>query len=213
MNDDGAAARKHAEITARIAECVSCPLSDGARAVPGQGAPDADVMFIGEAPGENEDRQGVPFVGRAGEVLNEMLESIGLSRKDVYITNMVKHRPPKNRDPHPEELAACAGYLDAQIEAIAPKVIVALGRFSFQKFFPREPISRSRGKPRGWNGIVIFPMYHPAAVLYSPRLRPALMNDFGRLPALIESVAERQSDNNGARERRAVRPKQLGLFG
>ncbi len=212
MNDYDATALKHAEIAARISECVSCPLSDGALAVPGQGAPDADVMFIGEAPGYNEDRLGVPFVGRAGEVLNEMLASIGLSRKDVYITNMVKHRPPKNRDPHPEELAACAGYLDAQIEAIAPKVIVALGRFSFQKFFPRETISKSRGKPRGWNGIAIFPMYHPAAALYSPRLRPAMMDDFGRLPALIESVAERQSDN-GAQERRAVRPKQLGLFG
>ena len=178
-----------------IASCVKCGLSRGrTRSVPGAGATDADIMFIGEGPGYYEDQRGVPFVGAAGNLLNEMLASIGLSRRDVYITNMIKCRPPNNRDPFPAEISACSGYLDRQIEMIDPKVIVALGRFSFAKFFPRETISRARGKPRLWNGLVVYPMYHPAAALHNPNLRPALERDFARLPGLIESVIQRQAN-------------------
>ena len=171
-------------LESEIKSCHKCSLSRGrTRSVPGSGATDANIMFIGEGPGYYEDQQGVPFVGAAGNFLNEMLASINLSRDDVYVTNMVKCRPPNNRDPFPAELSACSGYLDRQIAMIDPKVIVALGRFSFAKFFPNEAISRARGKPRLWNGLVVYPMYHPAAALHNPRLRPAIERDFARLPA------------------------------
>ena len=189
-----------------IESCAKCGLSRGrTRAVPGAGATDADIMFIGEGPGYYEDQQGVPFVGAAGNLLNEMLASIRLSRRDVYITNMIKCRPPKNRDPFPAEISSCSGYLDRQIEMIDPKVIVALGRFSFAKFFPNEPISRARGKPRLWNGLVVYPMYHPAAALHNPNLRPALERDFARLPGLIKSVMERRA--NGGQPDAAPSPE------
>ncbi len=188
----------YGSLVQEINSCVKCNLSRGRTlSVPGSGATDADIMFIGEGPGYYEDQQGVPFVGAAGNLLNEMLASINLSRRDVYVTNMVKCRPPKNRDPFPAEIGACGQYLDRQIEMIKPKVIVALGRFSFAKFFPNETISRARGRPRVWNGLVVYPMYHPAAALHNPGLRPALERDFARLPGLIQSVIERQT--NGER--------------
>ena len=121
-------------------------------------------------------------------MLTGLLNGIGLRREDVYITNMVKCRPPNNRDPMPDELNACSGFMDAQIEMIKPKVIVTLGRFSFGKFFPGEAITRARGKPRRWRDLTVYPMYHPAAVLHNPKLRPALENDFRRLPELIEQA-------------------------
>lgn len=176
-------------IAERIAGCRLCELSEQrGRTVPGSGAADADIMIIGEAPGYNEDKQGLPFVGAAGGVLTDLLAGIGLRREDVYITNMVKCRPPSNRDPQPAEMSACADYLDSQIALIDPKVIVTLGRFSFGKFFPGRSISRERGKPRMWNGRMIYPMYHPAATLHNPRLRPALENDFRNLPVMVEEV-------------------------
>ena len=135
------------------------------RQVPGDGDRKANVMFIGEGPGYYEDQQGIPFVGRAGQLLNEMLESIDLQRQDIYITNMLKCRPPNNRDPLPAEITACGPYLERQIRMISPKVIVTLGRYSTANFFPTEPISKLRGKPMPWNGITILPMYHPAAAL------------------------------------------------
>ena len=182
------------DLVQRISTCEKCGLSQGRnRSVPGDGALDSDIMFIGEGPGFHEDRQGLPFVGQAGNLLNEMLSSIGLSRKDVYITNMVKCRPPNNRDPFPVEIRSCSPYLDAQIELIQPKVIVTLGRYSFAKFFPNESISKARGRPRDWQGLVIYPMYHPAAALHNPGLRPALQRDFSALPGLIREVAERQA--------------------
>ena len=177
--------------------------------MPGDGALDADIVFIGEGPGFHEDRQGLPFVGQAGNLLNEMLASIGLSRSDVYITNMVKCRPPNNRDPFPAELRSCTPYLDAQIELIQPKVIVTLGRYSFAKFFPNESISRARGRPRSWQDIVIYPMYHPAAALHNPGLRPALVRDFSALPKLIRDVAERQATGEMPEQESA---KQLSMF-
>ena len=196
----------------RISTCTECGLSKGrTQSVPGDGALDADIMFIGEGPGFHEDRQGVPFVGAAGNVLNQMLQVIGLSRENVYITNMVKCRPPNNRDPFPGEIGSCSQYLDAQIALIRPKVIVALGRFSFAKFFPSETISRARGKPRDWNGIIVYPMYHPAAVLHNPGLRPALERDFLRLPDLIRQVEEKDAMGDQPDERQPE-PKQLNMF-
>ena len=170
----------------QITGCTQCPLSqDRNHAVPGEGSLSADIMFIGEAPGFYEDRDGRPFVGPSGQLLEEMLGKIGLSRRDVYITNMIKCRPPNNRDPLPGELESCQSYLDQQIEMISPKVIVTLGRFSFSKFFPGEAISRARGKPRKWRHLMVYPMYHPAAALHNPGLRPAIEIDFSNLPGII----------------------------
>lgn len=181
-------------LVSRITACTNCGLSQGrTQAVPGSGSLDADIMFIGEGPGFHEDRQGVPFVGQAGNLLNHMLSVIGLSREDVYITNMVKCRPPNNRDPLPGELEACAPYLDEQLELIDPKVIVTLGRFSFTRFFPGQSIGRSRGKPRKWREYMVFPMYHPAAALHNPGLRPVLEDDFAALPGVIEQVIEQRT--------------------
>ncbi len=177
------------DLIKRVNACTKCTLSEKrTQAVPGEGSRNADVMFVGEGPGFYEDRDGRPFVGPAGNLLTQLLATIGLSREDVYITNMLKCRPPNNRDPLPGEIRACQPYLDEQLELILPKVVVALGRYSFSKFFPGEAISKARGKPRRWNNLVVFPMYHPAAALHNPRLRPALENDFRSLPSLIESV-------------------------
>ena len=171
-----------------VRSCTLCPLAQTRHnAVPGSGNPNADIMFIGEAPGFHEDRQGLPFVGAAGNVLDEMLASIELSRSDVFIGNMIKCRPPNNRDPSTSEMDACRPYLDRQIDLINPKVIVALGRHSFGKFFPGEPIGRSRGRPRDWRGRTVFPVYHPAATLHNPNLRSSLEQDFRKLRSLVES--------------------------
>ena len=167
-------------------------------------------MLIGEAPGYNEDRQGTPFVGRAGNVLDQLLQSIGLNRRDVFITNMVKCRPPKNRDPQVEELNSCSNFLDEQITAIDPSVIITLGRFSFAKFFPDLSLSQSRGTPRIWKGINIFPMYHPAAALYNPALRPRLEQDFNKIPKLLEHFWKAGTIKSGISPE--VTERQLGLF-
>ena len=171
----------------RVNACTRCTLSQKrTNAVPGEGSRSADIVFVGEGPGFHEDQQGRPFVGPAGRLLDELLASVGLDRKDVYITNMIKCRPPNNRDPLPGEIEACKPYLDEQIEMIAPKVIVALGRYSFSKFFPDEPIGKARGKPRRWNGLIVYPMYHPAAALRNGSLRTALERDFQSLLPLLE---------------------------
>ena len=179
------------DLVQRINTCTLCSLSEKrTRPVPGEGSRTADIVFIGEGPGFYEDRDGRPFVGPAGHLLDEMLASIGLKREDVYITNMLKCRPPDNRDPLPEEMQACRPYLDKQLDMISPKVVVTLGRHSFSKFFPGESISRARGKPRRWKNHMIYPMYHPAAALHNGALRPAIESDFKSLPALIESISE-----------------------
>ena len=190
----------------QITGCTRCPLSrDRNHAVPGEGSLSADIMFIGEAPGFYEDRDGRPFVGPAGQLLEQMLGKIGLSRQDVYITNMIKCRPPKNRDPLPGEIDACESYLDRQIEMISPRVIVTLGRFSFSKFFPGEAISKARGKPRRWRDLIVFPMYHPAAALHNPGLRPAIENDFSKLPDLIKQISVPDTP-------KPARARQLSMF-
>ena len=174
------------KIERQIHNCTLCTLgTKRTKAVPGNGSRTADVMFIGEGPGFYEDQQGLPFVGRAGQLLNEMLESIGMKREDVYVTNMIKCRAPNNRDPLPIEINACAPYLDRQIDMISPKIIVTLGRYSTGKFFPDVPISKLRGKPSTWKGITIYPMYHPAAALRNSNLKAALERDFQNLPSLL----------------------------
>jgi DNA polymerase len=147
-------------------------------------------MFIGEAPGWHEDKQGVPFVGAAGQFLNEMLEQIGLNRAEVFITNVVKSRPPGNRDPLPDEIAACSIYLDEQIATIKPKVIVTLGRFSMARWFPGERISRIHGQARRFGSFVVVPMYHPAAALHQASLRATVEADMSKLPRVIEEARQ-----------------------
>jgi uracil-DNA glycosylase family 4 len=173
-------------------EIVVCPLCELARtrtkAVPGEGAPSARVMLIGEGPGWNEDQQGRPFVGAAGKFLNELLGVAGLQREDVFITNVVKCRPPGNRDPMPDEIAACAPYLDRQIATIDPEVIVTLGRHSMSRWFPGERISKIHGQPKKDGPRLIVPMYHPAAALHQPPLKGAIMDDFAKLPKFLADV-------------------------
>jgi uracil-DNA glycosylase family 4 len=187
------AADELAQIAAEVNVCTLCKLHHGTiKAVPGEGPPDAKIMFIGEAPGFNEDRQGRPFVGAAGQFLEELLALAGLRRRDVFIANVVKHRPPNNRDPEPDEITACGAYLERQITAIDPRVIVTLGRFSMAKWFPGERISRIHGQPRWVGGRLIVPMMHPAAALHQPQNRPLIEADFQRLPDIL-AQAEREA--------------------
>lgn len=156
----------------------------------GEGSPDAELLFIGEAPGKNEDMQGKPFVGAAGKFLNEMLESVGLNRDDVYITNIVKYRPPNNRDPLPDEKAAFLPYLQAQIEVIQPKLVIPLGRHSMNCFLPDLQISKVHGQPKRFRGQVYMPLYHPAAALYNGGMRNILLEDFARIPSILKKIQE-----------------------
>ncbi len=154
----------------------------------GDGNIDAELVFVGEAPGKNEDLQGLPFVGAAGKFLNEMLETIGLKRGDVYITNIVKYRPPNNRDPLPEEKIAFLPYLRKQIEIIKPKLIVTLGRHSMECFLPSLKISQAHGQPKRLRGQVYLPLFHPAAALYNGGLRKTLLDDFSRIPIILNEI-------------------------
>ena len=179
------------QVAHRIRNCVDCPLSGGrTNAVPGEGDPKAVVMFIGEGPGFQEDRQGRPFVGPAGKLLDSLLASINTSREDVFIANMVKCRPPENRDPAPAELAACTKYLDRQIELVDPKLIVTLGRFAFGRYFPGEGITKARGLLREKDGRKIFPVLHPAAVLRRDELRPTMIEDFKAISEILKGAAD-----------------------
>jgi DNA polymerase len=176
-------------LATRIASCQDCGLCHGrTNAVPGEGSANADIMFIGEGPGFYEDQQGRPFVGASGKFLDELLASIGLDRRTVFIANVVKCRPPQNRDPQPDEIEACSAYLDQQIDVIAPKVIVTLGRHSMQRWFPGEAISRVHGQPRRKGHQIVVPMYHPAAALHQGSLRKVIETDFARLPGFLRTV-------------------------
>ena len=174
-------------VAAEIRACTACPLHRSARqAVPGDGSGESGIFFLGEAPGYHEDLQGKPFVGAAGQLLDELLAGIGLDRRSVFITNVVRHRPPENRDPLPEEIAACDIWLRRHLEVLQPRVIVTLGRHAMAKFFPGESISRIHGKPRRTaDGLVVFPVYHPAAALHQPALRDALSADFAALALFL----------------------------
>ena len=155
----------------------------------GTGNPDAELLFIGEAPGKNEDLQGEPFVGAAGKFLNEMLGSIGLGRPDIYISNIVKYRPPDNRDPTPAEIAEFVPYLKRQIDVIRPKLVIFLGRHSMNVFLPELKISQAHGQPVRQGGQVYLPLFHPAAALYNPAMRATLLEDFSLIPAILKKIA------------------------
>jgi DNA polymerase len=205
-------------VGAEVQACKQCDLYIGTRnGVPGEGSAQAEVMFIGEAPGYHEDRQGRPFVGPAGAFLNELLASVGLDRSTVFITNVIKHRPPENRDPLPEEIAACADYLGRQIEAINPKVIVTLGRYSMARFFPSAKISQIHGQAKVIDGRLVVAMYHPAAALHQAALRQTVVDDFKRaIPAAL-SEAKRLEAAGKLKTAKKVEddeqpPQQLSLF-
>lgn len=185
------------QIKADILERNICPdlAQEATNLVMGDGNANADIVFIGEAPGKNEDLQGLPFVGAAGKFLNEMLEGIGLDRQDVYITNIVKYRPPNNRDPLPEEKKAFWPYLVKQLQVIKPTVVVTLGRHSMEYFLPSQKISEVHGEPKrvslGDDGsFMILPLFHPAAALYNGGLRQTLIDDFSALPIIVEKVKQ-----------------------
>jgi uracil-DNA glycosylase family 4 len=178
------------EIRQKILDSKICPelAEQATQLVFGDGNPEAEIVFIGEAPGKNEDLQGKPFVGAAGKFLNEMLEMIGMKREDVYITNIVKYRPPNNRDPLPEEKQAFLPYLVEQLKAINPKLIVTLGRHSMDVLLPGLKISQVHGKSMKARDHVYLPLFHPAAALYNGGMRQTLIDDFALIPAIIEKL-------------------------
>ena len=207
-----------AQIAKEVTVCTNCALHHSRKkSVPGEGPATAEIMFIGEGPGFHENEQGRPFVGAAGKFLDDLLAQAGVTRADVWIGNVVKCRPPQNRDPLPEELAACNEYLERQIQAINPSIIVTLGRFSMNKFFPGAKISAVHGQMRKVGERYVIAMFHPAAALHQASLKPAILADFAKLPELLvqarkelgkseppvkEVVVEPQEDG----------PKQLSLF-
>jgi uracil-DNA glycosylase family 4 len=196
------------KVAQEVSVCTQCDLHySRVNAVPGEGPVDAQIMFIGEGPGFHENQQGRPFVGAAGRFLEELLNGIGLKRTDVFITNIVKCRPPGNRDPEPQEIEACNQYLERQIHAINPKVIVTLGRYSMNRFLPNAKISDIHGQAMNVKGRLVVAMYHPAAALHQRSLRPVIEKDFSQLPDLItkadqmpEYVEQKSEDENGGRQ-------------
>ena len=204
------------EIAAEVSVCTKCDLcKNRTKAVPGEGNPHAKIMFIGEAPGYHEDKQGRPFVGPAGQFLDELLASINLKRSDVFITNIVKCRPPENRDPLPAEIEACSDYLKRQIDAIKPKVIVTLGRHSMAQFFGNEKISAIHGRARKVDGYLCIAMYHPAAGLHQASLKDTIRADFKKIPTII-AEAERLEEEGKLKAEppkpKEEPPQQLSLF-
>lgn len=205
-----------AAIAAEIRTCTLCDLHlSRTKAVPGAGNPKADILFIGEGPGFHEDKQGLPFVGRSGDYLNELLKVIELDRNAVFITNVVKCRPPENRDPLPVEIETCKPYLDQQINLIDPLVIVTLGRFSMARYFPGGKITQIHGKPKIENGRAYVPLFHPAAVLRNPDLRKVMEEDFRRIPVVLEEVRKKRDAGSkppSSAGGDAPPPQQLSLF-
>ena len=201
------------EISVEVSKCTLCELHHSRNvAVPGEGPENSEIMFIGEGPGFHENEQGRPFVGAAGKFLEELLAKIDMSRGQVFITNVVKCRPPGNRDPQPEEVETCTKtYLDRQIQAINPKVIVTLGRFSMNLLIPNTKISNVHGQSYQIKGRLVVPMYHPAAALHQGSLRPVIEEDFKKLPQLIAKVGETLNQQEGEMDS-GQEPKQLSLF-
>ncbi len=194
-----------AQLCEEIIACRDCELAKyRTKVVPGEGAEDADLLFIGEAPGWHEDQQGRPFVGPAGQFLDQLLTSIGLRREEVYIANVIKCRPPQNRDPLPSEIQSCRKWLDRQIEIIHPQMVITLGRHSLARYFPNESIGKMHGKPRKLGGFIYYPMYHPAAALHQGSLRRTIETDMLRIPQLLAQGEEQIQD--------AVESQQLSLF-
>lgn len=179
------------QIKADILKANICPdlALAATQLVFGDGSPNADIVFIGEAPGKNEDEQGIPFVGAAGKFLNEMLAMIQLERKDIYITNIVKYRLPGNRDPLPDEKEAFLPFLAEQLKVIQPKLVVTLGRHSMEVLLPPGlKISQVHGEPKRYNGRVYLPLFHPAAALYNGGMRQTLIDDFARIPLILKKI-------------------------
>jgi len=195
-----------AELYQKIEACRDCEelARNRTKVVPGEGAENAQIVFIGEAPGFHEDQQGRPFVGQAGQFLDYLLKSINLTRNDVYICNVIKCRPPENRDPLPIEINNCQKWLNLQIELISPKVIVTLGRYSLAKFFPGESISKVHGKERKKDNTIYYPMYHPAAALHQQSLRQTIEADMQNIPAILARIDEIQEEES--------KPQQLSMF-
>lgn len=187
------------QLASEVISCTRCVLAETrTQAVPGAGSQNAAVLFIGEGPGKNEDEQGLPFIGRAGKLLDSLLAQVPLQREDVFITNVVKCRPPGNRDPEPDEVAACLPYLQAQIELIDPRVIVTLGRHSMLRFYPQGKISNDHGRIINIGKRVLLPIYHPAAALRNPRLNETLEQDIKKIPqAVRESLLLRSASPGG----------------
>jgi len=193
------------ELNEEIARCYLCEIAkDRCHVVPGEGAEDADILFIGEAPGWHEDQQGRPFVGPAGKYLEDLLALVNLDRTQVFITNVIKCRPPNNRDPFPIEISNCRNWLDRQVEIIRPKLIVTLGRYSMAKFFPGKTISKAHGTVQKWNGISCYAMYHPAAALHQQSLRRTIEEDMRRVPSLLAGTAPGPEVES--------QPRQLNMF-
>ena len=205
-----------AELAQLHDEVRACPLCDLCKtrthAVPGDGPPGAEVMFIGEGPGYHEDQRGLPFVGPAGRLLDELLASIDLDRSKVYITNVVKCRPPNNRDPLPHEIEACAPYLERQLALIKPKVVVTLGRYSMARFFPGAAISKVHGQPKRIADTIYLPLYHPAAALHRSDLMATVKADMLKIPALLQEARTAPNDGADSPPPQEEAPVQLGLF-
>jgi uracil-DNA glycosylase family 4 len=194
-----------AQLCEEIVACRDCELAKyRTKVVPGEGAEDAGLLFIGEAPGWHEDQQGRPFVGPAGQFLDQLLASIGLRREEVYIANVIKCRPPQNRDPLPVEIQSCSKWLDRQIEIIQPQMIVTLGRYSLARYFSNQSISKIHGKPRKSGGVIYYPMYHPAAALHQGSLRRIIEEDMLKIPQILAQSEDLPQDE--------VESQQLSLF-
>ena len=205
-----------AQVAKEVTICTNCALQHSRKqAVPGEGPANAEIMFIGEGPGFHENEQGRPFVGAAGQFLDQLLQQAGVTRGDVWIGNVVKCRPPGNRDPLPEELAACDVYLEKQIEAINPSIVVTLGRFSMNKFMPGAKISQVHGQMRKVGERYVIAMFHPAAALHQASLKPAILADFARLPELLKQARAGLGREKVEVQKQAEikdEPKQLNLF-
>ena len=197
-----------------ISLCRLCEIAKTrTKSVPGEGAENAEIMFIGEAPGWHEDQQGRPFIGPAGQFLDELLASINLKRSQVFIANVIKCRPPGNRDPLPIEISNCQKWLDKQIELISPKIIVTLGRYSMAKFFPGKSISKIHGTAQTQNGIIYFAMYHPAAALHQGNLRQTIKEDMLKLPPLLAQAKTVKITEAKTEPKSEPSAQQLSMFG
>ena len=206
------------QLAVKISTCTNCALHESRKkAVTGDGPADAEIMFIGEGPGFHENEQGHPFVGASGKFLDQLLAQAGVTRAEVFIANVVKCRPPGNRDPLPEELAACDEYLEAQIQTINPSIIVTLGRFSMNKFIPGAKISTIHGQMRKVGERFIIPMFHPAAALHQAALKPSILADFANLPEQLNEARTALGRKIVAKKKESIapkneKPKQLSLF-
>lgn len=211
MSDERAEAM--AKIAEQVRTCTLCDLHKGRnKAVPGAGDIQAEIMFIGEGPGYNEDKQGLPFVGQSGRLLEKLLALINLTRNQVFIANVIKCRPPENRDPLPVEINTCKSYLDRQSELINPLMIVTLGRFSMARYFPGGKITKIHGQPKFENNTAYYPLFHPAAVLRNAALTPQMEADFKRIPEILVQVRQMRASGQEQPKADEPPPTQLSLF-